>query len=178
MSKPLADYVQLPKLDEYKEWFKDFADLYREDGILQVTWKTLNGPMQHSGMSHRAISHRDDRGRPTGTNPLFLNAHAAVDKFLGPARLGLGRKAGPLVFQFSPVPHPELRTLEARIKLFERITTFLAELCAPGDGLLLAAEFRNYELFTPRMMKRLRTLGVSPVIGLHPAMPPVKPCGE
>lgn len=53
MSKPLADYVQLPKLDEYKEWFKDFADLYREDGILQVTWKTLNGPMQHSGMSHR-----------------------------------------------------------------------------------------------------------------------------
>ena len=33
---------------------------------------------------------RDDRGRPTGTNPLFLNAHAAVDKFLGPARLGLG----------------------------------------------------------------------------------------
>ncbi|WP_337944920.1 DUF72 domain-containing protein, partial [Sutterella wadsworthensis] len=98
---------------------------------------------------------RDDRGRPTGTNPLFLNAHAAVDKFLGPARLGLGRKAGPLVFQFSPVPHPELRTLEARIKLFERITTFLAELRAPGDGLLLAAEFRNYELFTPRMMKRL-----------------------
>lgn len=117
---------------------------------------------------------RDDRGRPTGTNPLFLNAHAAVDKFLGPARLGLGRKAGPLVFQFSPVPHPELRTLEARIKLFERITTFLAELRAPGDGLLLAAECRNYELFTPRMMKRLRTLGVSPVIGLHPAMPGIR----
>ena len=35
MSKPLADYVQLPKLDEYKEWFKDFADLYREDGHLE-----------------------------------------------------------------------------------------------------------------------------------------------
>ena len=56
MGKPLADYVKLPQLDEYKEWFKDFADLYREDGILQVTWKTLDGPMQHSGMSHRAIS--------------------------------------------------------------------------------------------------------------------------
>ena len=51
MSKPLADYVKLPQLEEYKEWFKDFADLYREDGILQVTWKTLDGPMQHSGMS-------------------------------------------------------------------------------------------------------------------------------
>ena len=34
-----------PSWEEYKEWFKDFADLYREDGILQVTWKTLDGPM-------------------------------------------------------------------------------------------------------------------------------------
>ena len=29
MGKPLADYVKLPELEEYKEWFKDFADLYR-----------------------------------------------------------------------------------------------------------------------------------------------------
>lgn len=56
MSTPLADYVKLPELHEYKEWFKDFADLYREDGILQVTWKTKGGPMHHSGMSHRAMS--------------------------------------------------------------------------------------------------------------------------
>lgn len=56
MGKPLADYVKLPELEEYKEWFKDFADLYREDGILQVTWKTNDGPMHHSGMSHRAVS--------------------------------------------------------------------------------------------------------------------------
>ena len=28
MGKPLADYVKLPELEEYKEWFKDFADLY------------------------------------------------------------------------------------------------------------------------------------------------------
>lgn len=55
-NKPMAPYVKLPGLDEYKEWFKDFADLYREDGILQVTWKTNDGPMHHSGMSHRACS--------------------------------------------------------------------------------------------------------------------------
>lgn len=55
-NKPMADYAKLPELEEYKEWFKDFADLYREDGILQVTWKTNDGPMHHSGMSHRAIS--------------------------------------------------------------------------------------------------------------------------
>ena len=56
MSKPLADYVKLPEFDEYKEWFKDFAEMKREDGILQITWKTNDGPMHHSGMSHRAIS--------------------------------------------------------------------------------------------------------------------------
>ena len=53
--KTMAPYAKLPELEEYKEWFKDFADLYREDGILQVTWKTNDGPMHHSGMSHRAI---------------------------------------------------------------------------------------------------------------------------
>ena len=31
-NKPLADYVKLPTFDEYKEWFKAFADLKREDG--------------------------------------------------------------------------------------------------------------------------------------------------
>ena len=52
MAKPLADYVKLPGLDEYKEWFKDFADLKREDGILQVTWKTKDGPMQSGYFFH------------------------------------------------------------------------------------------------------------------------------
>ena len=53
---PLADYAKLPELEEYGKWFADFADLYREDGILQVTWKTKDMAMHHSGMSHRAIS--------------------------------------------------------------------------------------------------------------------------
>ena len=56
MAQPLAPYVKLPEFDEYKEWFKDFAEMKREDGILQITWKTNDGPMHHSGMSHRACS--------------------------------------------------------------------------------------------------------------------------
>ena len=56
MAQPLAPYVKLPEFDEYKEWFKDFAEMKREDGIHQITWKTNDGPMHHSGMSHRAIS--------------------------------------------------------------------------------------------------------------------------
>lgn len=26
-NKPMAPYAKLPELEEYKEWFKDFADL-------------------------------------------------------------------------------------------------------------------------------------------------------
>ena len=50
MNKPLADYVKLPGFDEYKEWFKAFADLKREDGIVQVTWKTNDWRYCHDWM--------------------------------------------------------------------------------------------------------------------------------
>ena len=40
MATPMVPYVELPKFDEYKEWFKDYFDLRREDGILEVTMKT------------------------------------------------------------------------------------------------------------------------------------------
>lgn len=56
MGKMMADYVQLPKFDEYKEWFKDHFDLYREDGILQITMKTKDHEMCWSGANHRAMS--------------------------------------------------------------------------------------------------------------------------
>ncbi len=52
----MADYVKLPELEEYKEWFKDHFDLYREDGILQVTMKTNDHVMCWSGANHRAMS--------------------------------------------------------------------------------------------------------------------------
>lgn len=54
MKDIMADYVKLPELEEYREWFKDHFDLYREDGILQVTMKTNDHPMCWSGANHRA----------------------------------------------------------------------------------------------------------------------------
>lgn len=55
-SKQMAPYVELPKLDEYKEWFKDYADLDRKDGILQVSLKTCDHKPYWSGGMHRAMS--------------------------------------------------------------------------------------------------------------------------
>lgn len=54
--KPMTDYVELPKFDEYKEWFKQHFELRREDGILEVKMATNGGPMYWSGMAHRAMT--------------------------------------------------------------------------------------------------------------------------
>jgi len=79
MGKPMADYVKLPKLDEYKEWFKDFADLHREDGILQVTWKTNDGPMYWSGMAHRAMSQLTRTLSMDHENEIIIFTHYGED---------------------------------------------------------------------------------------------------
>ncbi len=55
-NKPMCDYVKLPEFEEYKEWFKDFFDMKREDGILEVCMKSKDGPMYWSGAAHRAMS--------------------------------------------------------------------------------------------------------------------------
>ena len=46
---------------------------------------------------------RGARGKPAGESPRFLDAAFATDHFVGPCMQGLGPKAGPLVFQFSPL---------------------------------------------------------------------------
>lgn len=56
MGNPMAEYVQLPEFEEYKEWFKDFFEMRREDGILEVCMTTKGGPMYWSGAAHRAMS--------------------------------------------------------------------------------------------------------------------------
>jgi enoyl-CoA hydratase/carnithine racemase len=54
-SKQMVPYVELPKFEEYKEWFKNYADLTREDGILQVAIRTGDHKAYWSGGMHRAM---------------------------------------------------------------------------------------------------------------------------
>ncbi len=119
---------------------------------------------------------RSTSGRPTKKNPRYLNADEALSSFIGPVDAGLGDKAGPLVFQFSPYPHPELRRTNARVAVLEEMTAFFSALAerirkASLHPRILAVEFRNYELLTPRAMMMMKNLELRPVVGLHPAMP-------
>lgn len=116
---------------------------------------------------------RDDRGAPSGPNPSFLDPVLATDHFVMPCLEGLGAKAGPLVFQFSPLPPA---TLGDPAGWVERLSAFLAALpplpAAQGhERPFYAVEFRDPQVVTPRMMKMLAERGVRYCIAIHARMP-------
>ena len=116
---------------------------------------------------------RDEEGRGKVPNPHFLDAAIAAREFVVPCLEGLGAKAGPLVFQVSPLPRG---LVEEAATLIERLAVFFAAL--PRElgkhRPLYALELRNSELLTPRLMKMLAGAGVRYCIGLHDRMPEVE----
>ena len=116
---------------------------------------------------------RDDEGRARVANPHFLDAAIAAREFVVPCLEGLGARAGPLVFQVSPLPR-ELVTEAAT--LVERLAAFFAAL--PRElgkhRPLYALELRNAELLTPRLMHMLAASEVRYCVGLHDRMPEVE----
>lgn len=116
---------------------------------------------------------RDEKGRGKVPNPHFLDAAIATREFVVPCLEGLGDKAGPLVFQVSPLPRG---LVEEAATLIERLSVFFAALPRELGRLrpLYALELRNPELLTPRLMKMLAAAGVRYCVGLHDRMPEVE----
>jgi len=59
---------------------------------------------------------RNDKGAGTEMNPRFLDPQGAFDEFVKPAIAGLAEKAGPLIFQFSPLSRRTLADVPALVK--------------------------------------------------------------
>jgi uncharacterized protein YecE (DUF72 family) len=116
---------------------------------------------------------RDEEGRGKVANPHFLDAAIAAREFVVPCLEGLGAKAGPLVFQVSPLPRS---LVEEPATLIEHLAAFFATL--PRElgkhRPLYALELRNGELLTPRLMKMLAAVDVRYCVGLHDRMPEVE----
>jgi uncharacterized protein YecE (DUF72 family) len=116
---------------------------------------------------------RDEQGRGKVPNPHFLDPAIATREFVVPCLEGLGAKAGPLVFQVSPLPRSLVE--EAAI-VIERLAAFFAAL--PKDlgrqRPLYALELRNAEMLTPRLVRMLGEQGVRYCVGLHDRMPEVE----
>lgn len=116
---------------------------------------------------------RDEEGRARVPNPHFLDAAIATREFIVPCLEGLRGKAGPLVFQISPLPRS---LVEEMSLLVERLEAFF--LALPRElgrqQPIYALELRNPELLTPRLMRMLAKAGVRYCVGLHDRMPEVE----
>ena len=116
---------------------------------------------------------RGEDGRGRVANPHFLDPAIAAREFVVPCLEGLGEKAGPMVFQISPLPR---ELVEDATTLIERLAVFFAALpkeLGPRRP-IYALELRNAELLTPRLMRMLATAGVRYCVGLHDRMPEVE----
>jgi uncharacterized protein YecE (DUF72 family) len=116
---------------------------------------------------------RDEQGRGKVPNPHFLDPAIAAREFVVPCLEGLGGKAGPLVFQVSPLPRGLVE--EATI-VIERLAAFFAALPKElgRQRPIYCLELRNAELLTPRLMRMLGEQGVRYCVGLHDRMPEVE----
>ena len=115
---------------------------------------------------------RGKRGDPIEANPLFLDPSAAIDHFVHPAVEGLGHRAGPLLFQLSPLP-AVMKSADGGIGTIERIGALLNALpMRIGDiAPIYAVELRDADLLTPRFVRMMRECGARLCIALHPRMP-------
>ncbi len=105
-----------------------------------------------------------DAGSVRTRNPLFLDAAWATDVVVGPMVDGLGAKAGPLLFQLSPMP---ASLVDGPERFASRLATFLEGLPA---GPLYAVELRTPALLTPAYVDALETAGAVHCHTVHPAM--------
>lgn len=116
---------------------------------------------------------RGEHGRPDASNPHFLAAALARVSFVRPVLEGLGVKAGPLVFQLSPLPRALLGSTEQLHATIARIGAFVAALPTAVDGIapVYAIEPRDAELLTPRFVRTLREAGARLALSIHARMP-------
>ena len=108
---------------------------------------------------------RADPGNRTVDNPHFLDPAWAQAHFVVPALTGLRGRAGPLVFQFPPLP----RTMVRSPAVFaERLQAFLQEL---PKGPLYAVELRDEALLSEGYLQVLADAGARHCLGVHPRQP-------
>ena len=114
---------------------------------------------------------RGERGAPSAENPSFLDPVLAREQFVEPALRGLGARAGPLLFQLSPLPRR--MTADGGHELIDSLGVFLRQLPREIDGMapVYAVELRNAELLTPRLVRMLHDAAVRLCIGIHASMP-------
>ncbi len=110
---------------------------------------------------------RGERGKPAGDSPRFLDAAFAAAHFVAPCVEGLGAKAGPIVFQFSPLGRSIVRD---PARFAARLHRFLDALPA---GPLYAVELRDSGLLGAPLAAALGATRARYCFGVHSRMPDI-----
>jgi len=110
------------------------------------------------------------RSGPRGhiPNEYFLHPGYATEHVVQPCLTGLGDKAGPMLFQFSPFDVPALGGPQ---HFAARLHAFLEAL---PRGPLYAVELRNASLLTPAYREVLIDVGAYHCFNIHPSMPALR----
>ena len=98
-------------------------------------------------------------------NEYFLDPGYATEQVVEPCLAGLESKAGPLLFQFSPL---DVGALGGPQHFAARLHAFLQAL---PHGPVYAVELRNHHLLSPAYYEVLTDLGVCHCYNIHPSMP-------
>lgn len=98
-------------------------------------------------------------------NDRFLDPAYAVEEVVGPFAQGLGKKAGPLLFQFAP---QDVVELGGPLGLPARLHRFLSAL--PKTS-FYAVELRNAPLLSPALSDALAAARAAPCLLAYPGMP-------
>lgn len=139
------------------EEFRAYADAVGEDfRFLVKADRLITSPLEPEGVGIRS------------RNPRFLDAAYAAEAVVAPLVEGLGRKAGPLVFQFPPIPASLVRSRGA---FLERLHRFLSAL---PSGPLYAVELRTPAFLDEAYAELLEATGVAHCFNVHPAMSPLQ----
>ena len=128
----------------------DFRFLVKAWGELLTPWRTVRG------------------SRSREPNPNYLESSIALERVLAPAIEGLGKKLGPLVFQFSPQGSEVVRQPD---QFARRLRTFLQAL---PIGPLYAIELRDPQLLTASYRDALGESGAHHCYAVHARMPSIE----
>lgn len=113
---------------------------------------------------------RDDQGRVSKPNPLFLDPELAIREFVLPAAEGLGSKLGVLCFQLSPLPLPLLVDMPGCLSRLDTLLRALPDFRAHAPNALVAVEVRDPEWLCLEFASVLKRNGVTYCLSAHPKM--------
>ena len=145
-------YYQPISADDFRRYAEVVPDDFR---FLVKAERLLTSPLDPDAFGVREPNER------------FLDPRYATEEVVGPMMEGLGDRAGPLLFQFSPIP-PNL--VGGRDRFIERLYHFLHAL---PDGLLYAVELRTPAFLTERYARMLEAVGAAHCYNVHPSMTPL-----